>query len=633
MIKPRVNWSDHANAVQSSCIKDEFLSSSFLFSLPTQRPNQEADCTGMLPLRSAACRIQGLERLQAPSIEKAWRSLRNTQVARKNYLRPGLSGKVKDCDSDHAHTYGTSSSYNVNKMDSVSRNRNPTQESMHQTTESGTMEKNSSHLPAGTKSCTRTYLNNHVVQADTITTTNQSLARTGPELFKTAPFIDNMCDDAKLDAMDEDELLASIDVDRIVMEHYQATNTPRGSSKSPLEKCNFNGFDENNLPQELSIMCDHGSKLAFCPEAKSHLLEMKDNLLAISHELIDGQLSPQQSDDLHQKRALLKKQIELLGEYTARLTQDEERQQSHSMASTTAHQGHHPTSILSSSFVKDTNIFQSPIYTRNEPGESGLCFSSAPYSYMDGLSMPLPSVQRDYTPRAIDISYTEGSGDKQWSSTHFAWTKELEANNKRVFGNRSFRPNQREIINATMSGNDVFVLMPTGGGKSLTYQLPALICNGVTLVVSPLVSLIQDQIMHLLQANISAAYLSASMEWSEQQEILRELMSPTCTYKLLYVTPEKIAKSDALLRQLENLYSRGHLSRIVIDEAHCVSQWGHDFRPDYQHLGILKQKFPQTPVLALTATATASVKEDVVQVLGLANCIIFRQSFNRPNLR
>uniref|UniRef100_A0A0E0DEF5 DNA 3'-5' helicase n=1 Tax=Oryza meridionalis TaxID=40149 RepID=A0A0E0DEF5_9ORYZ len=414
----------------------------------------------------------------------------------------------------------------------------------------------------------------------------------------TAPFIDNMCDDAKLDAMDEDELLASIDVDRIVMEHYQATNTPRGSSKSPLEKCNFNGFDENNLPQELSIMCDHGSKLAFCPEAKSHLLEMKDNLLAISHELIDGQLSPQQSDDLHQKRALLKKQIELLGEYTARLTQDEERQQSHSMASTTAHQGHHPTSILSSSFVKDTNIFQSLIYTRNEPGESGLCFSSAPYSYIYGLSMPLPSVQRDYTPRPIDISYTEGSGDKQWSSTHFAWTKELEANNKRVFGNRSFRPNQREIINATMSGND----------------LPALICNGVTLVVSPLVSLIQDQIMHLLQANISAAYLSASMEWSEQQEILRELMSPTCTYKLLYVTPEKIAK-------------------IVIDEAHCVSQWGHDFRPDYQHLGILKQKFPQTPVLALTATATASVKEDVVQVLGLANCIIFRQSFNRPNLR
>ncbi|KAA8545505.1 hypothetical protein F0562_020289 [Nyssa sinensis] len=174
--------------------------------------------------------------------------------------------------------------------------------------------------------------------------------------------------------------------------------------------------------------------------------------------------------------------------------------------------------------------------------------------------------------------------------------------------------------------------MPTGGGKSLTYQLPAIICPGITLVVSPLVSLIQDQIMHLLQANIHATYLSANMEWTEQQEILRELSSDCCKYKLLFVTPEKVAKSDVLLRHLESLHARGSLARIVIDEAHCVSQWGHDFRPDYQGLGILKQKFPNAPVLALTATATASVKEDVVQALGLVNCIVFRQSFNRPNL-
>ncbi|CAN6703529.1 unnamed protein product [Malus baccata var. baccata] len=203
----------------------------------------------------------------------------------------------------------------------------------------------------------------------------------------------------------------------------------------------------------------------------------------------------------------------------------------------------------------------------------------------------------------VEVNYIEGSKDKKWSSDNFPWTKKLEDGNRKVFGNHSFRLNQREVINATMSGYDVFVLMPTGGGKSLTYQ-----------------------------ANIPAAYLSANMEWTEQQEILRELNYEYCKYKLLYVTPEKVAKSDALLRQLENLNARQLLARIVVDEAHCVSQWGHDFRPDYQALGILKQKFPNTPVLALTATATASVKEDVVQALGLVNCIVFRQSFNRPNL-
>ncbi|CAJ2637133.1 unnamed protein product [Trifolium pratense] len=121
--------------------------------------------------------------------------------------------------------------------------------------------------------------------------------------------------------------------------------------------------------------------------------------------------------------------------------------------------------------------------------------------------------------------------------------------------------------------------------------------------------------MHLLHANIPAAYLSANMEWAEQQDILRELNSDYCKCKLLYVTPEKVARSDVLLRHLESLHVRELLSRIVIDEAHCVSQWGHDFRPDYQGLGVLKQKFPNTPVLALTATATASVKEDVVPFL------------------
>eukprot|EP00271_Cylindrocystis_brebissonii_P007216 TRINITY_DN2048_c0_g1_i1.p1 TRINITY_DN2048_c0_g1~~TRINITY_DN2048_c0_g1_i1.p1 ORF type:complete len:969 (-),score=133.74 TRINITY_DN2048_c0_g1_i1:474-3170(-) len=188
-------------------------------------------------------------------------------------------------------------------------------------------------------------------------------------------------------------------------------------------------------------------------------------------------------------------------------------------------------------------------------------------------------------------------------------------------------------MNATLSGRDVCVLMPTGGGKSLTYQLPAVCVPGVTLVVSPLVSLIFDQIMHLEQANIVAACLSASQDWSEQQRILADLNSTCCKIKLLYVTPEKIARSDVLFRQLETLHRRDLLARIVIDEAHCVSQWGHDFRPDYQGLGVLKQKFPSVPLMALTATATDRVKEDTLQALGLSNCVVFRQTFNRANLR
>ncbi|GMH23928.1 hypothetical protein Nepgr_025771 [Nepenthes gracilis] len=363
---------------------------------------------------------------------------------------------------------------------------------------------------------------------------------------------------------------------------------------------------------------------------------MKDTLIAISNELLDNatNLSSEQMEKLRQERLQLNKQIQLLERHIRSASADQERQNSHFSASTTNILNTQYETPRTACFRMDSMRLDSQNNVFDLPGSSDRYnLSSVAASSVDrcGFSS-VPLVRETYMPSIVDVNYIEGSNDKTWSSRDFPWTKKLEVNNKKVFGNHSFRPNQREVINATMSGYDVFVLMPTGGGKSLTYQLPALICPGVTLVVSPLVSLIQDQIMHLLQANIPAAYLSANMEWTEQQEILRELSSDNCKYKLLYVTPEKVAKSDVLLRHLESLHGRELLARVVIDEAHCVSQWGHDFRPDYQGLGILKQKFPNTPVLALTATATAVVKEDVVQALGLVNCIVFRQSFNRPNL-
>ena len=212
--------------------------------------------------------------------------------------------------------------------------------------------------------------------------------------------------------------------------------------------------------------------------------------------------------------------------------------------------------------------------------------------------------------------------------------------NKEVFGNEAFRSPQFSVASHAIrggrgyAGRDCFVLMPTGGGKSLCYQLPAIITGGVTVVCSPLLSLIQDQVRHLVHDyDVPATYLSSAQTETDARAAFAELRKDKPTIRLLYVTPEKLASSDALRTCLEALYDSGQLARFVIDEAHCVSSWGHDFRPDYKKLGALKKRFPDTPVMALTATATMTVRADVLKSLGIARTArCFTVTFNRPNI-
>ena len=205
-------------------------------------------------------------------------------------------------------------------------------------------------------------------------------------------------------------------------------------------------------------------------------------------------------------------------------------------------------------------------------------------------------------------------------------TKGIQQTLKRVFGYDQFRPLQREIIEGLITGQDAFVLMPTGGGKSLCYQIPALHREGVAIVVSPLISLMKDQVDALQANGVSASFYNSSLGSREARQILARLHAGELD--LLYIAPERLL-SEAFLERLQEI----PIALFAIDEAHCISQWGHDFRPEYAQLGQLRADFPDIPMIALTATAEAHTRQDILQLLKIGPERSFVSSFDRPNIR
>ncbi|PWN18814.1 ATP-dependent DNA helicase [Microstroma glucosiphilum] len=241
------------------------------------------------------------------------------------------------------------------------------------------------------------------------------------------------------------------------------------------------------------------------------------------------------------------------------------------------------------------------------------------------------------------------SGGTDYTQSTFPWSRELLNRAKKTWGIANWRHCQEGVVNAVLDGRDVICIMPTGGGKSLCYQLPAIMSPGVTVVVSPLISLSTDQCFHLREAGIPCEFMSSALSKDEANDILRRVRNTGQQLhgdeeiNILFVTPERISKSKTLMSALQKAYERGRLARVVIDEAHCCSNQGHDFRPDYRKLSILRKLFPETKTTCLTATCSPSVLKDVLSTLGMPTTteptsawpnrtVYFTAPLHRPNL-
>lgn len=221
---------------------------------------------------------------------------------------------------------------------------------------------------------------------------------------------------------------------------------------------------------------------------------------------------------------------------------------------------------------------------------------------------------------------------EDWITQVFPWSKDIKQILKNTFKFDSFRSKQLAAINATLDKKDVLLLMPTGGGKSLIYQLPAVVDKGMTLVISPLISLIEDQLIALKRFGIKSDTINSSSSNEHKKKIHNYMTKKEHGLKLLYVTPEWLEKSKKFMSNLQKCYKAENLDRIAIDEVHCCSTWGHDFRKDYQFLGLLKAMFPDVPFIGLTATATMKILIDVQKMLDMKDSTVITAPFNRPNL-